>query len=212
MAIDEILVKLQSTKSDERRKSAKEIGRQKITGLGEALFNAYCKEERDSRTWETKVEMILALGLIDYKQAICKIDEIVDKNKPHDMITYAAAQTYVRLKRKFLNDAEPVIELTKFGGLSVVSGALHAITFDKMLPANTEIIELLELGWNLHKHKDRIGHENGYLDPRCYLASACAGWDKQLTRPFLNYCLETAGKDATLKKAVEYAIKGKYIY
>jgi hypothetical protein len=98
------LNKLLSTKSTDRRRAAKEIGKRRLQDLGGALFQAYCNE-RHSRTWETKMEMIISLGLLVYKPAISPIEAIVQANESHDALTYAAAQTYVRLKRTSLHDA-----------------------------------------------------------------------------------------------------------
>ena len=132
MTAQEIKVKLQSTKSDDRKRAVKEIGKLNLIGFAHDLYQAYLKETKYKRTWETQVEMILALGLIDYKNALAEIDTIIRANNQHDMITYAAAQTYVRLKRKSHSDASPVLELLQFGGLSTVSGCLNPLGYDRM--------------------------------------------------------------------------------
>jgi hypothetical protein len=210
MIDNEIETKLKSTKSSDRRQAAKTIGKLKIKEAGELLFEAFLKEKKDLRTWETKVEMILALGLIEYKAALSEIETITEANLPYDMVTYAAAITFVRLKRESLADSSPAIRLLTSGRLSLVSGALIPIGNDRMIPSDNEISELINLSWDLHQHPDRIGLERGYLDPRYGLALACAGWKKDLTNPFLNHCLATIGKDAMLKSVVELALKGKY--
>ena len=207
---EEVREKLCSTKSAERRKAAREIGKNKLVDLSEDIFVAFIKERKDSRTWETQFEMILALGLVDYKPALPEIKLIVGINKTHDMITYAAAQTYVRLKRKSTNDALPVIELLQFGGLSLSDGALNPLGYDKMMPPKNEIMELIKLGWDLHRHKDRLGKEKGYCDPRYGLAAACAGWDKSLVCDFLNHCIATAGTDISLKSVAEKSLNSRY--
>ena len=177
--------------------------------MAEVIYQAYISELRDKRTWETQVEMILALGLINHKEALKEIEEIVRINISHDMITYAAAQTYVRLKRKSLNDATPSIELLKFGGLSTVAVCLNPLGYDRMLPNDEQIKELIKISWDLHKHKDIIGEEYGYCDPRYGLVAACAGWNKQLTNEFLLHCIDTG--DVPVKYVAENSIKSKYI-
>ena len=172
MTTEEITAKLESKISADRRRAAKEIGKLKLSAFGDDLYKAYLNETKDKRTWETQCLMILALGQIDYKNALKEFDSILLVNKPHDMITYAAAESYVRLKRKSLNDALPVIELLEFGGLSTVSGCLNPLGYDKMLPDENQIKELIKLTWDLHKHKD---WERGYGDPRYGIAAACAG-------------------------------------
>lgn len=209
MTSDEIKSKLHSTKSLDRKRAAKEIGKIKLTDFADDLYQAYLKEATDKRTWETQVEMILALGLLDYKDALKEIEQIVRTNKPNDMITYAAAQTYVRLKRQSLTDVAPTLEILKFGGLSTVDGCLNPLSYDKMQPDENQIKELIKLSWDLHKHKDRLGQEGNYCDPRYGLAAACAGWDRQLTKDFLEHCLETG--DTPVKYVSENSLKGKYV-
>jgi hypothetical protein len=208
MTTEEKKTKLHSTKSADRKRAAKEIGKLNLTDLGDDLYQAYLKETKDKRTWETQVEMILALGQLDYKNALSEMDTIIKANNPHDMITYAAAQTYVRLKRKSLSDASPVLELLQFGGLSTVSGCLNPLGYDKMQPDESQIKELIKYTWDLNKHKD---YEPGYGDPRYGIAAACAGWDRQLTKDFLEHCLATANGDTPLEYVSENSLKGKYV-
>jgi hypothetical protein len=219
MTIDEIKEKLLSKKSADRISATKRISKQKITELADELFTAYAKERQDPRTWEPQSEMIKALGLLDHKPALEYIKEIVRKNAPHDMITINASVAFVQLKRNSIFDAQPVLELLSFGSTSVICGALEVLAIDKMLPPKNEIEQIIKISWNINKHKDRIGHEYGLMDPRVYLAIACAGWDKALCTDFLNHCIETAYNINRFDKPVEntnlidickQSLKGKY--
>ncbi len=207
----QIATDLQSSKSEKRKSAAKKISKNRLAGLGEPLFAAYLKERQDKRTWETQCEMIKALGLIDYKKALECLFERVKQNVPHDTITTYAALAYVRLKRKSLDDGEPVLELLKFGRLSVISGALMVLAMDKMMPDNNTIEKIIRTCWDIHKHKDRIGIEYGLTDDRKYLAIACANWDKNLVKDFLNHCIETAEKyDNNLREVSQNSLNGKF--
>jgi len=219
MTNDEIKVKLLSKKSSDRLSAAKRISKERIADLAVDLFIAYSKEKLDKRTWGPQQEMIKGLGLLNYKAVLPEIEVIVRKNIPHDMITISAATTYVQLKRKSIHDAQPVLELLSFGSTSVIHGALEALAVDRMLPPNNEIEKILKMSWDINKHKDRIGHEYGLMDPRHYLAVACAGWDKSLTTEFLNHCRETAYNIDTFGKPIkngnlidvcEKSLKSKY--
>jgi hypothetical protein len=219
MTITEIKEKLFSKKSSDRLSAVKRISKEKIASLAEDIFTAYTKEKQDKRTWEPQSEMIRALGQFGYKAALPDVEAIVRKNIPHDMITGRASTTYVQLKRKSIYDAQPVLELLSFGSTSVIDGALHALAVDRMIPPNNEIKEIIKISWDINKHKDRIGHEYGLMDPRQNLAIACAGWDLSLTKDFLNHCVETAYDINQFKKPVknenlidvcEKALKGKY--
>jgi hypothetical protein len=206
MTTEEIRSKLGSTKSADRRRAAKEIGKNKLTEFSDELFAAYLEEKKDRRTWETQVAMILSLGLIDHKDTLPVIEPIIKANDPHDMITYAAAHSYVRLKRRSLSDAEPVLELLRFGRLSIVDGCLNPLGYDRMQPEENQVKELIKLSWDLHEHED---YEPEYGDPRYGLAAACAGWNKALTKEFLEHCVATG--DAPVKYVAENSLKGKYV-
>ncbi len=203
MTLDEVREKLVSKKSTDRLRATKKISKEKIAGLADELFLAYEKERRDPRTWEPQSEMIKALGLLNHKPAFKYIEEIVRKNVPHDMITGNASIAFVQLKRNSIFDAQPVLELLSFGSISVICGALQALAVDKMLPPKNEMEEILKISRDVNKHKDRIGLEYGLMDPRIYLAIACAGWDKILCEGFLNYCIETAYDINRFGKPVE---------
>jgi len=219
MTVEEIKQKLLSKKSADRLGATKRISKENVLELAHELFVAYTKEKQDKRTWEPQSEMVKALGLLDYKPALADIEKIVKDNIPHDVITMNAATSFVQLKRKNILDAAPVLELLNFGSTSVIAGALKALAVDKMLPQKNETEEILKISRDINKHKDRIGHEFGLIDPRIYLATACAGWDLVLTTSFLNHCIETAFNISRFNKPEENvylievckkSLKGKY--
>jgi hypothetical protein len=218
MTREEISEKLNSKKSADRRRGAKEIVKLKLSELGEELYEKYLIEKLDKRTWETQCEMIKALGAIDFKKAINEIEQIVHTNIPHDTITSVSSTAYVQLKRKSLSDGSPVLELLRFGSVSVINGALKALAIDQMTPTEDEIRKILFVSKDINKHKDRIGHEYGLMDGRQYLAMACANWNIELTKDFLNHCINTAsdinsfGKPITNHNLIDIcqnSLKGK---
>jgi hypothetical protein len=203
--------KLHSKKAPDRRKAAREIRKANAAELGPDLLQAYEREALDSRTWETQKEMLLSLGAIGYKPALAVIEPILRGNAAHDMVTIAAAESYVRLKRQSPADAGPVIELLKRGSLSVAEGAVTPLAYDAMNPSTEQINEIIQLCWDLHRHPDRVGMEHGLADPRYSVAAACVGWPAELTRPFLEHCLQTAGRDTPLIYVAENSLKGKRV-
>jgi len=206
MNISDIREKLFSTKSKDRLRAAKEIGKQCLKELSEDILDAYKNEIRDTRTWQTQVALIESLGIIDNKEALSFVEPIVTENKEHDAITGAAAEAYVRLTRKSINDSKPVVELLRFGNYSVLNGCLNPLGYDRMMPNDDEIKELLRLCWNLNEKKER-----GLTDPRYGIAAACAGWKENLTQDFLHHCLATADKDTPLTYVSENSLKRKYV-
>lgn len=218
MTIEEIKSKLYSKNSNDRKRAAKEIGKQKITQLGDELFAQYLEVKKSKRTWETQVEMIKTFGKLDYKKALNEMENIVIENLPHDAITIAATTTFIQLKRNSTNDGQLILELLKAGSVSVINGALYALAIDNMIPNEEIITQILEKCRDINKHKDRIGYEFGLLDSRLYLASACANWNKKITTDFLNHCIQTAynidkfgksNKNVELIEVCENSLKGK---
>lgn len=203
MTPEEILQKLSSTKSQDRKKAAQEIGKQDLQSLGNELLAAFDKELLDKKTWETQTAMIQALGQIRFAAALPQVEKIVRENLPKDTITIAAAKCYIRLMRESSDDAGSVIELLEFGSISVVTGALRVLAEDQIIPKKEEIAAILQLSWNINKHKDRIGLEWALIDPRNYLALACANWDPALTAPFLEHCMATAQNIDRFGKSIE---------
>ena len=53
-------------------------------------------------------------------------------------------------------------------------GAVTALTVDQTITCEAEILEILKLTKDAHKHKDRQRSEFGLIDPRTYVAAACA--------------------------------------
>lgn len=204
MDIDVIKKNLEDSKSTVRRKAAIEIGKNKMEDLGENLLKAYVKEKKDERTWETQKEMIKSLGLINYSKAIKEVQEICEKNEPDSMVGIIAAEAYVRLKRKSINDVTPVIELLNYGHHSIMQGAYNALGYDKMLASDEEIIKLIKLS---EKPASKVLPQ--FDDPRYGLAAAAAGWKKELVEEFLLDCLKSSNEP--LKYVAANALKGKYV-
>jgi len=202
--ISEIGIGLQNKLSGKRRSAAKKIGKNQLKQLGDDLYTAYIKEHQDKRTWETQTEMIIALGKIGYTKALPDLKTIIDKNEPHDMITIAAARSYVRLKRRDLSDVRPVIELLETGNLSVLNGATDILTFDDMTPSEEDIKTIISI---LDAKNEKEISIRGLGDPRQGLISAMSKWKDLTSQNYLNRIIESKKKD--LREYAELALKGK---
>ena len=201
---EEINSDLIAGKAGLRRAAAKYIGKNNITESGKLLWDAYQNELKNSKGWETQVEMIKSLGLIGFKDSKDAFYKICKENKEHDMITSSAAKAYVRLARLSLQDISPVLDLLTFGKFEVVSSAFEVLGEDKMMPSLNEIIFLLD-----YVSKSAIVKEKGYTDFRIGLVCACAGW-KEIPEVvlFLNECVKE--QDSFFVKVASNALKGKY--
>lgn len=198
----EIRELLNSRKVAEREKAAKYIGKELCYEFSEELFQAYLNEAKSAKTWNAQSLMIEALGLIGNKNSLEYITRICEKNIEHDYITIRAASAFVRLKRIGMDDATPAIELLEMGNYSVVHGAYITIGYDKMMPSEFQINELL-------KYANKFKIRTGYSDVRYGLAAAAAGWDQNLVKTFLESCLDS--EDEGLKYVAMNSLKGKYV-
>lgn len=97
------------------------------------------------------------------------------------------------------------------------------LAVDQAVPREEQILEILNLTRDIHKHPDRIGAQFGLIDPRIYVAAACANWikgaQKQEVQRWLGYCSVTAiyisshGEervDTNLIEVCALAKKGKF--
>ncbi|NDV66665.1 hypothetical protein [Bacteroides sp. 224] len=202
--ISQIATDLQNSQSTKRKSAAKKVGKNQLTALGDSLYEAYIKERGDKRTWETQTEMILALGRIGYTKALPDLELIIDRNEPHDMITIAAARSYVRLKRSDLTDAKPVIDLLKNGKLSVLNGATDILAFDEMKPLEEDIKTIISL---LNSKDEKEIAIPGLGDPRESLLTAMSKWKDPGSQAYLKRFAESTNRG--LKECAELALSGK---
>lgn len=181
--INSIKEELFSSKSAERRKAVKKIGKHKIFSLAEDLLLAYIKENKNVKTWETQMEMVISLGKLCYKPALPYIEDIVIRNEEFDTITFYAAISYVRICREHNNDARPVISLLKKGKNSVFGGALAVLTYDDMIPNKNEIKEIIDI---VNRTDKSVVFPTRTQEVQSYLISAMSKWDIELTYKYLN--------------------------
>ena len=201
--IKEIKEQLSSSRVADRKKGTKIIGKELLSELGDHLWASYLKQVTVANSWEAQIVMINSLSLIRYKRAKDSLNQICLDNKWHDMITSYAAMAYTRIMRTSDNDVSPVFDLFKFGGFSVIDGALRGISADRLMPQEEEINRLITLTENFPQK-----HEVGLGDLRIGLACACAGWDNDLVSAFLDRCL--TAPDKQLGYVAEKALKKNY--
>lgn len=170
-----------SRKSGKRRGAAKKIGKNKIMPMKQLLLEAYIKERKDTRTWETQTEMIKALGKLDYKEAIPYLKEIVDWNKDEDTITAYAALSYIRLTRKSVNDMSIILDFLRNGNTMVFDGAVMALVYDDVIPTEQDMKKVIEI---LNERKSV--YERPFSNPVGQIISAMYQWPHELSLPFLN--------------------------
>ncbi len=211
-SMEDLELLLVSTKAPERRKAAKLIETFEVVELGDVLYQAYLKESKNPKAWETQCIMIKALGKIKYKNVLPHLESILEENQVDDMITHEVALAYVRINRKSSKDISPILKLLKEGNLSVLSGALAVLAFDDIIPEKEDRYTLID-AVNLKQALIKEQHEVGSFDPREYLLSAMSKWDRK--DPKISSFIEECSKDEYLGKRhnlIEKVRKGKKVY
>ncbi len=189
-----------------RRKAVRQLS------LKPELNELECREllqaliiEEGSPYWETKAAILDLLGERKCQESLQYIKtEYIDKAIDFDLVSMRASRAYVRLARAHSNDALPVLEMINTSIYSLTEGALEALGYDKMCPdietQRTIISKCIHFG---------VNRARGYSDPRYGLAAACAGWDEEIVKPFLENCLQT--NDAPILYVAQNAVKKKYV-
>ena len=172
---------LTSSKSAKRRSAAKKIGKQQITSLKDDLLEAYLRERKDSRTWETQTAMITALGKLRFQEALPYLKEIVDENKDADTITAYASLAYIRISRTHPNDMDVILRFLENGNTMVFDGAVMAMAWDDVVPAEEEMRQVIEI-----LERRRPVYERPFSNPIQQIISAMHKWPTEISLPFLN--------------------------
>lgn len=143
--------------------------------------------EQDSKHWQTKVEILGAIGQLGCTDAIESIEKVVFNNDiDSDIVKFAASKAWVRLSRSDLKDAKPILKVINMGCCSATEGALEALGFDRMIPDENSCNQIIVKCWDFG-----FGRHKGYTDPSYGLAAACAGWKKEIVNAFIKHCLES---------------------
>ena len=196
--LDEIISQLKDKKSTKRRSAAKKLRKLKSIDAGSYLLSALEEEIKDSRTWETQYQMIMALGESSYKPALSFLKSLVKHNFEATMIYVAIGDSIQRLSMQNEQDITSVFEAIKTGNDMLVSGAIRAMAILKIVPDDDSIENIINYAI-VQKKNDGINF---------WILAAAPGWSGQKVQEYLDYC-STSKRDEIIN-AVELARKNKY--
>ena len=155
---------------------------------------------------EKKIQKIILNSIIENDNSILPLlEDTINTENENGIILNEVTKGFFRLKRKSKNDCSPIFELLNINEFSVQEALLEVLGYDKMIPNIKEQKFIIERYFLFGQGLDL----NSYCDPRYGLAAACAGWDKEIVRDFLNHCMTTG--DVPLKYVSENSLKGKYV-
>lgn len=158
---------------------------------------------RNSRTWETQYQMIMALGECGYTEALTFLGELSKRSFEATMIYVAIGDAMMRLSWISKNEVPPVAMFLTTRNSNFVEGALRAIAMLHAMPREHEIREIVEFVEKTDPEK--------LPDNRLWFwaAVAAAGWNTDNSQSFLRKCIST--KIENLMEAAIAATRGKYL-
>ena len=186
-------------RSSQRRSSAKKLRQSCDIQAGYHLLSALANEIKDSRTWETQYQMIMALAECGYKKSLPYLQKLASSNGLEPMIYVALGDSIVRLARRGDNDPTPIMKLLDTKNEWLIEGAFRAIAMLHLALSKKAVQKVIAYVSALPN--------NHHL--RFWVAAAAAGWDKVTTSKFLQECATSENND--LRKAAAASIKGKYL-
>ena len=217
MDTTELRTTIQNGKTAELKKAVKFAVKNNLQEVGEDIYQVFLKIKGKQNKWALQVELIKALDALEFKDVADDLKQLIHEDKPHDMVTIAAATAYVRLTREDQNDISGVIALLD-KGISVITGALKTLAMEPSTPDVASVNIILSKTESINKHPQRIGREFGLIDPRLYVAIAANYWESENKERYLKHCIQTAfnvdrfGKEVLntqLKQVCENSLIGK---
>ena len=180
-----------------------------VSELNDASFCQYLEsidlESLIEKNWETAIAVIKAIGVLKCQASAPCLKRITFRIFPEfETAKSHAAMAWVRIARKDIYDADPVLKVLKSGTFSAINGALNAMGYDRMMPNPDVCDQIITLVWDYGRDRPR-----GTVDPRYGLAAACAGWNCSKRTAFLEHCLES--QDVPLTYVAKHSLNGKYI-
>ncbi len=206
---DEAIALLTHPRSAKRVSGAKRLRKLADDRAGPALLAALKKEIEDPRTWSAQFHMIYALGFCKYRPALAFLWDLAGRETENTTLYHGLGDAIVRIGRDSANDFTPVFETIATGRFELIDGALQAMALLRMIPRESEILELIRVA----ELPEAVEAVRGYPGDPCglrkWVAAAAAGWPRDLVREFLERCLPSTNQG--LRLAAEQSLKGKYV-
>jgi hypothetical protein len=197
--VNELVNMLQHSTSSKRKFAAKKLRKIKSIGAGSPILASLQKEMKNSRTWETQYHMIMALSDCSYTEGLNYLYELANDQSNIPMVNIAVGDAITNLEYIKNGHLEKIEYWLAYNQNEYLEGAIRAIAINRRVLSNDTIIALLEYVKN--------SKNDGLI---FWLAAACPGWPSDLTKFFLEFCLEKNFTDE-ITKAAEAALVKKYL-
>lgn len=196
--LDEMISQLKDKKSAKRRSAAKKLRKLKNGDAGPFLLSALKEELKDSRTWETQYQMVMAIGECGYKPALDFLKSMAHQTLEATMVYLAIGDAIQRLSMQNEQDVTSIFKAIESGNFMVTDGALRSMAMLKMVPAEIDIERIID-------HVAAQGKNDGI---NFWVLAAAPGWSGKKVEEYLHFC--SASKRDEITNAVGLAQKHKY--
>ena len=158
------------------------------------------------KRYEKKLASLLKAVVVEKDSTILPLLlNIIETEQENGFILNVVVKAYFRIKRNSNNDCDPLFELSSNDDYTVNESLLEVLGYDKVIPEYETQKKIIEMYRDLGLSRNR----SYYSDPRNGLIAACAGWEGDIVKDFLEYCIETG--DARSKYIAENSLKKKYV-
>ena len=189
---------LQHKRSPKRRAAAKRLRKRADKAAGPALLSALELEIRDSRTWETQYQMVMAIGECDFREAESVLADFAAQALDATMIYTGLGDALVRLRIKNKTDGNPILEMMTSGNDMLINGAFRAMAMLRLVPDASQAKKIIQFVAT-RPLDDSI---------RIWPLAAAAGWEPQLIAEFARECQESSIQQ--IATAANFALEGTY--
>ncbi|WP_406097554.1 HEAT repeat domain-containing protein [Kitasatospora purpeofusca] len=197
LTLDEAVEQLGHRLSPKRRSAATQLRRLADPAAGPPLLKALEREVRDSRTWETQYQMVMALGMCGHRPALGLLRDLARRPFEATMVYTALGDAIVRLSAPETT-ADSLRWCLDSGTPMLADGALRAVAMQRLCLDTATIDHVLDFLEPLDPH-DGL---------RFWAAAAAAGWPRPQVTRFLHEC--AAGPRSDVAGAAASSLQGKY--
>ncbi|MFF2045868.1 HEAT repeat domain-containing protein [Kitasatospora sp. NPDC058170] len=197
LTLDEAVGQLGHRLSPKRRSAAARLRRLADPAAGPSLLEALQREVRDTRTWETQYQLVMALGACGHRPALGLIRELAQRPFEATMVYVALGDAVVRLSTPD-ETAHSLRWCLETGTPLLADGALRAVAIQRLVLDTATIDYILDF-------LDPLDAHDGL---RFWAAAAAAGWTGPRVTEFLQGC--AAGPRADVSDAAASSLQGKY--
>ncbi len=196
--LEEDIELLKHSRSPKRRSAAKRLRKRGDITAGPYLLSALRKEVKDTRTWETQYQLVMAIGECKYVDGLPFLKEFAAQQLEATMIFIGLGDAIVRLEIQSLEDSSPILKIMESGNDMLIDGAFRAMAMLKMVPSIDHISQIL-------KFVSSTSIENGL---RFWPLAAAPGWQGIEVDAYVTECSRSSVQ--SLQYAAKLAIKHKY--